>query len=478
MITSSQKDDPDDTGARSQEQELSRLLQQALAHTRISLTLGGEGISFNLYKHLVQRSREIYHPDLRSLVSCYRIAVENNELRTRMLELIRTELQQFIKDDRIYTVNLALGGSLWGDGFHIEVILQSLIKLTIMTGSDEAAASFYRHARCARVAFRRYYLLRGIVIQKEMEIFDGVALVPLPSSISVSVNPPEYKTNLPPCLPNKFALLGSFIGIDIADFLPAALIRVDKSVSPAFLNPEKFSKSNLHPSKHFNEFLSSADIGEFHVRRFCQSLALVRGCPVECRAEWNRLDDAYPFDLTGDSYFPHDPSDFSAECLELSEDQVQQAVKLYGGMASLSSEVVESLQTPLNYWMLSKSSKRLEDKIINLAVAMESFYLHGEERPFGEITFKLRLRSALYLGKKIEDKENIRRLMSKFYSQRSGILHEGKLATTIKTPGGVVPVKELVLNTQDLFGSALQKAVRGGGLPDWHNLELVGGDID
>ena len=75
----------------------------------------------------------------------------------------------------------------------------------------------------------------------------------------------------------------------------------------------------------------------------------------------------------------------------------------------------------------------VEDRIIDLMIAFEAFFLKKGEKM--ELTFKLALRTAIFLGG--GDRENLFEFMKKAYSTRSDIVHGIKPINKIKVKKGI-----------------------------------------
>lgn len=84
--------------------------------------------------------------------------------------------------------------------------------------------------------------------------------------------------------------------------------------------------------------------------------------------------------------------------------------------------VAGSLQTALTYLEQSYSRSSIEDRLIDLAIALESSLLFGIR---DELRYRLALRGAALLGP-IRDPERTYTLLKLSYDMRSKVVHEGK----------------------------------------------------
>ena len=138
------------------------------------------------------------------------------------------------------------------------------------------------------------------------------------------------------------------------------------------------------------------------------------------------------------------------------------------------------MRIPIDRWVRSKTDKDPVDKIIDLGIAFEAFYLSDIESPT-ELSFRLRLHAASYLGK---DKENRKALMKEFqdiYSWRSLAVHTGELPT--KKSGKKrksfteEEVKQFIESAQDLCHQSIMKVLEDGRFPEWNDL-ILGGEVE
>ena len=434
------------------EPELAAILQEALES--VSVTRGkSERLTALAYRLNVLRYRNVCDPNLRLLMFTYRIHIEDSGVREAILVLLRGELEQFVREDRTYPATFALFGGL-STGSTVEDILVSLMKAAIVEGPRAAARAFYHGIAYGHLAFRHYFLLEGIRVQKEVQVFDGITLTPLPNSTA----------DLPGHLSQLF-------GLDGKDFLSKTLLGVDYRVSPVLHKPEQCYTIQSGPEKHFDVVVDSADVAEFNPKRFFQALTFVGEHPVQVLIGWMYVGEEQVFDLRmgpGSGY-----SSFTerASSATFSEAQVRDAVDLYGKIIGLPKKVQEQLEIPVDRWMKSKTHQSYVDRMIDLGIAMESLYLRGIR---DELSFRFRLRASLHLGDGIEHRRDLKSQFGRIYNYRSTAVHEGTLPTHVNVDGSRVPIRQFIERSQDLFKRSLLKVIESGQLPDWDSIELGG----
>ena len=434
---------------------LAALLSQALNSVTISHSRLGP-IHPSSFGQMVRRYRSRYDPNLRFHVLICDIEIQNASIAEAILQLLRDELNEVISDDKIYSASFAILGGVAGSP--MEKVLNSLMKEAIASGPEEAAGSFYTSITRGHLLFQNYYLLSGIKVAKETQVFEGISLIPLSNS----------EADLPHYLPSAFNLSSM-------EFLSKTLLRVDMSVSPILREPPKADAPFSGLDDGFHIAIHGTEVGEFHPERFFQALTLVGEQPVQAAMTWRHLSDDEIFDLsmgTGSGYSYSLAT--SAASDEFSEAQVRQAEDLYHKIVGLPQDVLNHLQIPIDRWMKSKMPDRYEDNMIDLGIAMESFFLSGL-RERDQLSFRFRLRGSLYLGQTLEQRGLLIREFREIYRCRSSAVHEGKLPNHVSVNGENVPIQEFIKRSQNLFKRSLLKVIDSGEWPDWTIIELGGG---
>ena len=437
---------------REHEGTLAALLHGALKSVTITQSRAG-GLHPRDYRRMVQRYRAVYDPTLRLHTFTFDIEIEDAKVKQPILNLLRTELAKFLREDRVYAATYAIHGGL-GSGSSTEDILKSLLKAAIVNGPQAAAKAFYDESASGYLPYREYFLLSGIKVEKEVQVCDGISLVPLPNSTQ----------HLPGFLSDLFR-------VDSSDFLSKTLLTVDMSVSPLLHRPEQDYTIQSGPDRHFNIAVRSADHPDFDLGKFFLALTLVGENPVFTAIRWTYLSDDSIFDLriSPGSGYSHDTR--RASTTVFSEAQVREAVNLFGKITALPQGVYKRLQIPIDRWVKSKTHQGYVDRMIDLGIALESFYLCGIR---DELSFRLRLRAALYLGDGIQQRTQLKKEVRQIYDIRSEAVHEGTVPEQVRVEGQTVRMSEFLERSQELFKRSLLKVIENGRLPDWDSIELGG----
>ena len=190
-------------------------------------------VSINRYKRYLLESWESYSPDTERLVREFKLKFNGNT-KSELLDLISTELDPFIHEGKILTGYFYLQCARTNrEIFELNDLSEKLLNIAIFGGIEAAVSAFHKSiSKDASVSFESITLLKGITLETEIQVFDGIRLVPIPAS-----------SDLPRCL-------GSFSQTDISDFYWETMLVIDYSISPIFQKPSlavvKAADKKLH----------------------------------------------------------------------------------------------------------------------------------------------------------------------------------------------------------------------------------------
>ncbi|MBI1785492.1 hypothetical protein HYR69_10145 [Candidatus Sumerlaeota bacterium] len=112
------------------------------------------------------------------------------------------------------------------------------------------------------------------------------------------------------------------------------------------------------------------------------------------------------------------------------------------------------------------------DRVLDLAIALESL-LVGDG---GGLSFKFALRGALLTAPSIEDRRTVRATLRAFYELRSELIHKGTLGSEVKVKGiGKVPSAKVVTDTTSICAQVIRKILELKSVPNWDEYELAVG---
>ena len=430
---------------------LEQLLLEAMKSVTITQRGSQERLTPEEYSLRVLALRNLHIPSLRIDLLLHEPDVENAKIKETILNLLRNELKAYLHEDRTHAATFAIfGGSTRASS--VDDIFRSLLQTAIVDSPRWAALAFFEEIDKGYLPYREFFLLTGVHVETHLQVFDGISLIPLPSS----------SQELPGFLPDSLVR-------DPLLFLSRTLLGVDRSVSPVLHRPEPDSTLKSTPETYFNSALRSTDLTEFNLEEFLLALTFVGGNPVLPEISWTHVDDRHIFGLQQVVGSGYSNSSIRAPSGTISEAQVHDASDLYDKIIALPKAVRRSLQVPIERWIKSKTNQASVDKMIDLGIAMESFYLDG---PREQLSFRFRLRGSLHLSEEVPQRKRLMREFSDIYKYRSRAVHGGMLPDRVKVDSEWMAMPQYIERSQRLFGWSLMKVIESGVLPDWESLEL------
>lgn len=455
-------------------QELRELLSEAMKgleiRPRSTEKVQLPSIDVQGYKTLLEQDWISKSLNISPNVTRYKLHIVNEVTKARLLDLTREEFAPFIHEDRIQSASYVIkqGGS--NIGYPLGSLLEQLLKIAIVYGIERAVSDFDRCTENTHASFQYIALLEGIRLETEIQVFEGIRLVPLPRSTS----------ELPHYLPDM-----AMFYTPVSFLLRKTLLIIDASVFPIFHKPfpdlfQEGFHEDLIPFKvqvkggKFPKF----KVDDFH-NKICQALSLGCNSPVRIPLEWRFVAKNEIFNLdnlgVGRMSQPHDADPFGS-VIEVGQSEIDKAKCLYERSTKLNKGTFEKLRIPIDRWIQSKTPQTPEDKIIDLGIAFEALYL-SDINETTELSFRLRLRAAWHLKVKKEDRKALMKEFTEIYRWRSSVVHTGKLPkkelnNKKKRPFTQQEITEFITNAQDLCRKSIIKILEDGEFPDWNNLIL------
>ena len=337
-------------------QELTQLLHEAMEYLEIQPRYTHPPlppVDIDKYKWYLQESWTSYSPNTEWLMGQFKLEI-NRDTRSKLLDLIRGELDPFIHEDRISTGYFFLLCVLTHrDRFELDELLEKLLNIAIFGGIETAVSAFDKYvSEDASASFESITLLEGITLETEIQVFDGIRLVPI-----------EASSNLPRCL-------GSLPQPNGADFYWRTMLVIDYSISPIFQKPSLAVSADKPrtvfrekpPTEiegfqikakgvKFPEYTSTANT-VFH-QKFCQALSLACDSGVKPSMSWKFVskDELLNINPGGTRLCSKSPGPFG-DRIKVSEDQINKAKGLYEALVDSTSNtptnIAEKLQIPIN----------------------------------------------------------------------------------------------------------------------------------
>ena len=484
-------------------EELRQLLSEAMQNIIIEVHEGYKPISVEKYGEYAKAFRESYRPDL-SFILGYWPNIQNDAVKSKLFNFLKEELVDYIHEDEsvspphthwIQAAKTAILGPVktFIRGTRVlmpsalDTLLDKFLEIVIVSGAEQAILTLDRCIKNTIGTCQKIIFLQGLHVRysgttrvaRETHIAEGIRFVQLPS-FSEGLPPYLFNERLIPHLfherpiPNLFH--ESFIPMTDntrrSIFSDAPLLIIDYTVSPLFCKP--FVKE-VDESDQFEIKIESAELPNFDVDKFCQALSLIANYAVEPLLEWQYIGEDELFNIG--HYLPKEMCnlvmpDYLSGIGIINEIDIGKAKSLYKLLTNPPSNIEGKLQIPIDRWIKSKTSQTPEDKMIDLGIAFESLYLSDISGPT-ELSFRLRLCAAWFLGKDKTHRKELMKDFSKIYKWRSKVVHTGKLPNrTRNTPFTRKEINVFIKKTQDLCRESIIKILEDGEFPDWNNLIL------
>ena len=425
-------------------QELTQLLRETMKGLQIRYEYGSLPIPINVYRKYLQERWAFYGVDYLSFIFSTRFTLfivgENNEVKpfyqidknSKLLNFIKGELAPFIRKGNIPAIST--GGYIVESGFtdgarlfclgggisQLHHILERLLYIAIVRGIEDAVSAFDRscYPEGVHSLFQYVALVDGIRIEKEIQIFEGVKLVPLPSLQTTKIEE-EVLRYLPGFPFNAF--------VDQANsFFGKTLLIIDQPGFSIFHKPPEqlFKPGTLvsdlpfQVEAHDVKFRNNKEVNAF-IKSFFQALSLVCNSSVYIyHLGWFSVVDK---SLQGHSetirtrapFWERRPFVGSTKVEQVEIDKTKRYYKILG---TPNSSIAERLQIPISRWIKSKTSVNSVDKMIDLGIALESIYL--PKANIEQLSFQFRLRASWYLGKNRADRKKLIDEFEAIYSLR------------------------------------------------------------
>lgn len=465
-------------------QELTPLLEEAMENLEIRPYYGFNGLSITLdrYKWHLKESWRSYSENSLWIVNHFTPDISGH-IRSKLLDFMREELDSFIHEDKILSATFYVCDGGDRHGTPLEDFLKQLLKITIFQGAEAAVSNFEMHTEETQGSFQTITLLEGIKLEAEIQVFEGIHLIPLPSSTSEF--PTHFGWNISAKTPHNST--------------GKTLLVIDHIIFPIFHKPSSLAKAPGEPdgyilhlpgigsplpidvpaewAKQRSRFKVEVDGGKFpdfreadFTNNFCQALSLACNSAIQFSMGWKFI---VPHELfyAGFSSSTSSAQGPFGDSIQVGEVQIDKAKDLYEVLVNPVSNVGTQLQIPINRWIKSKASKDSVDKMIDLGIAFEALYLPKDN--IDQLAFQFRLRASWYLGQDKTDREKLIDEFSAIYILRSKAVHNGEVPKKIKIrKGESLPTSEFIPRAQDLCRQSIMKILEEGKFPDWNDLIL------
>ena len=316
-----------------------------------------------------------------------------------------------------------------------------LIVAAVRVGVREVAEQLYGWANDGVLRYRYNVLLEGMDIDGDLELTEGLRLTKLPAS----------RPNLPVTLPSLSPPIT--VGCD------AVQMSIECEMSPALYLPDG---SDVPRIRHLRRetVLGSENIPLDWLDGFCKSMSLASNGHVDWFLMWMDLGALEGFtDRPLDTTHKHlsggriDKSKISQACLEETR-RIQLVLE--------REDSGRELNLAIDRWVMSKKSKSVEDRLIDLRIALEALYEIGGAN---EKAFRVATYGAWHLGENPGDRVRIRETLRDTYDAASRVIHGDTLKHAAKDPS-------LVSSAQDICRKGILRRLEETKAPVWKDIIL------
>ena len=370
--------------------ELAKLLEEAMGSLEIRSLSGDRALMcLEVYTEHLRKCWASYSKESKKVVFRFRPRIVSEAIRSKLLDFIQEELGQFIHEDKMLSAAFyVLGGT--SDGFYLDELLEQLLRIAIARGVDEAVSAFDKCTEEESGSYKVIALLKGMTLEEEKQVFEGIQLIPLP----------DFPSELPSYLPYTLHR-----GMSEDYFCSKTLLVINYSISPIFHKPVLLATTSDEWNSQKERFQVEVKGGKFPIlnetdfyEKICQALSLACNSPVEIAHKWEWIAEDELFNVShgalgGIVSFGY-PGLFDPRT-EPGETHIEEAKRLYDILANPDSGVGGKLRIPINRWIKSKTAANYDDPIIDLGIAFESLYVPDGG---GDLTYKFSIRAARHLG--------------------------------------------------------------------------------
>jgi len=132
--------------------------------------------------------------------------------------------------------------------------------------------------------------------------------------------------------------------------------------------------------------------------------------------------------------------------------------ELWGKIQRMNLTNVYSLEIALKRFNFVHERIDSEDKLIDIMIGIETLFSESND----EIRYKTSLRTSLLIGKGLEDRKKIFKIMQKAYDLRSKLVHGEQLVATIRVPAPVdleFPIGEFINFIKNYFADSIKSFI-------------------
>lgn len=431
----------------------------------------GEVVTADEFHNLVGQH---YSPQAGELgsASSARVVIPD-DLLAQLIDGIRMELGEYIDPatDRIghafpigsefsrRTTLIDTATAIFAGESTVDTFAKALARGATLLGTEQVAELLSGWTQGESISYQSRTIVntKG-ALSEPVSSVDGVQIESLPLSTD------QLPSNLPDNQPGSGKM-------SPADYLGRVVMTLDHSAAPALFRPtdEPPVEASL-----------STDVPGVDPDLVCLAMSIETDAHADIAFSWNEYGDLNRFRLTGSEgtwstgrshlrgrgYFASTSTNAVTGVTSLDERYVENLQIDGSGFRSALNALAETdskIRIVAARWLRTKdTSARLEDRFIDLRIALESLYLNNQ----AELSFRLALHGAWHLGADPAGRKAIYKTLRKAYGITSRAVHSGHVKFETKN-------QKLLADAQALCRRGILRMLRDGE-PDWDDL-IFGG---
>ncbi|MGQ7939162.1 hypothetical protein [Paraburkholderia sp. D1E] len=325
-------------------------------------------------------------------------------------------------------------------------ILSALIAKALDEGADVAIASMYDFIdidcnRCIEVL-----LLEGIHVVETTEVADGIFLCPVSAVPSSTLR--SYLTYVAENTERPPLSMAHLLHEEKRN--PGAALFQIREVEPKFY-------------REMPQFPLMADIPPIH--DIANVLAILGPTsPLTCKSFSELADGEFLKGFVGFSWGTHREETRVYKNVSVTSNEIKNFVPVIRRYLALSTEMKLRLRVPLHRLNEAVRHGKLEDRALDLGIALESLLLGGDLGK-EKITSRLKRRGGLLLAAEKSQIAALEQKFSELYDFRSRAAHDGDVTAK---GASREHVETALIEGLSLCAAAIRKIIERGSFPEWN----------
>ena len=327
----------------------------------------------------------------------------------------------------------------------VEDYARILVLASARMGPERTAAAFWGWIDGQPIPVSQCFLLKGAINDGRISPRDGLVLETL------SGNGEEFPRSL-------------YVQLDAGDikheqYGRRAMLSLKHEVGPALYSPDAEEKE--FPERFPRPEIRNPELSRVSAAGLCRAMSLEIDNNVDWFRSWWDYGDIDAFFINpGHGVSLQETSSGSPR--SISDEQLTRCLEIDERLEGFSA-----LDVAISRWRRSKRCGTLEERLVELRVALESALLAGDSGNVTEMQFRIATRAAWLLGETYDERKACFDTLRKAYGLASSVLHARSLKRkNLEADAGTVS------RAQDLCRGAILHMVREGVLPNWDEVVL------